>query len=87
MSTWQRFGVALFSTLSLMMGGLIYNEVFVAELLPLVDTSGPFGTPVLWLDRVAPLVLVILLLAVWSWVIAGAIQEERTVDARRRTRR
>jgi hypothetical protein len=31
-------------------------------------------------------VLVVLLLAVWAWVIAGAIQDERTVD-RRRVRR
>jgi hypothetical protein len=33
-----------------------------------------------------PIVLVILLLAVWVWVIAGAVQDERTVD-RRRVRR
>jgi len=86
MATWQRIGVALFSTLALMVGGLVYNEVFVSELLPLVDTSGQFSTPVVWLDRLVPVVLVALLVAVWVWVIAGAVQDERTVD-RRRVRR
>jgi len=86
MSTWRRIGVGLFSTIGLMFGGLIYNEVFVAELLPLVDTGGQFGTPVVWLERIVPVVLVALLAAVWIWVIAGAVQDERTVD-RRRVRR
>jgi len=86
MATWQRIGVALFWTLGLMVGGLVYNEVFLAELYPLVDTSGTFATPIVWLNRIVPVVLVILLLAVWVWVIAGAVQDERTVD-RRRVRR
>ena len=86
MSTWQRFGVAFFSTIALMIGGVLYQQVFVAELLPLVDPNGTFSQPVLWLDNLAPLILVILLLAVWAWVIAGAVQDERTVD-RRRVRR
>lgn len=86
MSTWQRFGIALFSTISLMVGGLLYNEVFVSELLPLVDTSHTFATPVIWLENLVPVVLVILLLAVWAWVIAGAFQEERAVNRQRRVR-
>lgn len=83
MATWQRFGVALFSTIALMIGALIYNEVFVDGILPLIDTGGPFGTPIVWLDRLIPFILVALLLAVWAWVIAGAVQEERTVTQRR----
>jgi hypothetical protein len=86
MSTWQRIGVAMFWTLALMVGGLVYNRVFVAELLPLVDPDGTFSAPVLVLDRLVPVILVMLLLAVWVWVIAGAVQDERTVD-RRRVRR
>jgi hypothetical protein len=84
MSTWQRFGIALFSTVSLMVGGLLYNEVLVGAILPIVDADGQFSTPVLWLDNLVPVVLVTLLLAVWAWVIAGAFQQERTVDRRRR---
>jgi len=86
MSTWQRIGVALFSTFALMIGGLVYNEVFVSEILPLVDRGGTFSTPVVWLERLVPVLLVLLLVAVWAWVIAGAVQDERTVD-RRRVRR
>lgn len=83
MSTWQRFGIALFSTVALMLGGLIYNEVFVQHLLPLVDTDGTFSTPVVWIDNLVPVILVALLLAVWIWVIAGAFQRERSVRRRR----
>jgi len=83
MSTWQRFGVAIFWTIGSMIGGLLYNEVFLAELLPLVDTDGQFGAPVVWLEALVPLILLALLAAVWAWVIAGAVQDERRVDARR----
>jgi hypothetical protein len=85
MSTWQRFGVALMWTIGLAVAGLLYNEVF-GELFPMVDPDGTFSTPVVWLDRLVPVIVVILLLAVWAWVIAGAVQDERTVD-RRRVRR
>jgi len=83
MSTFQRIGVAMFSTISLMIGGLIYNEVFVAALLPVVPTSGPFSTPITWLENLVPLILVMLLLVVWAWVVIGAVEDEKTV---RRTR-
>jgi len=86
MSTWQRFGVGFFSTIALMIGGVLYRQVFVDALLPLVDPEGQFSQPVVWLDNLVPIILVMLLLAVWAWVIAGAVQDERTVD-RRRVRR
>jgi hypothetical protein len=86
MAAWQRFGVALFYTLGLAIGGILYQQVFVNELLPLVDTGGQFSTPVIWLDNLVPLVLVMILLAVWVWTIVGAVQDERTVDRRRRVR-
>lgn len=86
MSTFKRFGVALFYTLALAIGGILYNRVFVANLLPLVEESGPFSQPVFILNRIVPIVLLVILLAVWIWVIAGAVQDETTVD-RRRVRR
>jgi len=79
MSTFQRIGVAMFSTISLMIGGLIYNEVFVAALLSVVPTSGPFSTPITWLENLVPLILVMLLLVVWAWVVIGAVEDEKTV--------
>jgi ethanolamine transporter EutH len=83
MSTWRRIGVALFTTIGLMIAGLLYNEVFVQELLPLVDSDGMFSTPVMWLENLVPIVIVAILLATWAWVIAGAVQDEKTVDRRR----
>jgi hypothetical protein len=83
MSTWRRIGVALFTTVGLMIAGLLYNEVFVQELLPLVDKDGLFSTPVMWLENLVPIVIVAILLATWAWVIAGAVQDEKTVDRRR----
>ena len=83
MSTWQRLRVAFLFTMGNVMLGIIYAEVFSAELLPLVDPDGIFSTPVLWLDNLAPLIIVFLELAVLIWVIAGAVQDERTVDRRR----
>lgn len=86
MATYQRIGVAIVWTVALAVAGLLYQRVFVGALLPIVDTDGLFSTPVVWLDRIIPVVVVILLLAVWLWVIWGAVQDERTVD-RRRVRR
>jgi len=83
MGTFQRIGVALFSTLGLMIGGLLYNRLFVQELVPLIDQNGTFSQPVFILERLVPIVLLVLLFAVWTWVVAGAVQDERTVDRRR----
>jgi len=86
MSTWQRIQFAFISTIASAVGGILYTQVFSAVILPLVDTDGIFSQPVIWLDRLVPLLLATLVLAVWVWVIAGAVQDERTVD-RRRVRR
>jgi protein-S-isoprenylcysteine O-methyltransferase Ste14 len=86
MAAWRRFGVALFYTVGLAIGGIIYRQVGVNVLFPMVDPDGTFSTPVIWLENIVPLVLLIILLAVWAWVIAGAVQDERTVDRRRRVR-
>jgi len=86
MATWQRLGVAMVWTIGLAFVWLLYNEVFSQTLLPMVPTDGPFSTPIVWLDRIVPVVVVVLLLAVWAWVVFGAVQDERTVD-RRRVRR
>jgi len=86
MSTWQRLRFAFKSTVAIALGGIIYTQVWSGVMFPMIDKDGIFSTPAIWLDRLAPLVLVFLLLVVWIWVIAGAVQDERTVD-RRRVRR
>lgn len=86
MATFQRIGYALAATVALALVGLIYQRVFVNALYPLIDPNGIFSTPVVWLEQLVPVVIVMLLLAVWVWVVVGAVQDERTVD-RRRVRR
>jgi len=86
MATWQRIGVALFWTLGLMVGGMVYQRVFKAALYPLIDPNGTFSTPAVWLEQLVPVLFVILGMGIWVWVIAGAVQDERGVD-RRRVRR
>jgi hypothetical protein len=83
MATWQRIGVALFFTIAIAVGGLLYNEVFVQTLVPVVDMDGQFSQPVAILEAIVPIILLVLLGAVWLWVIAGAVQDERSVRTRR----
>lgn len=83
MATWLRIGVALAYTIGLMVGALLYNEVFVQTLLPIVDMDGQFSQPVAILEVLVPIVLLVLLAGVWLWVIAGSVQDERTVRTRR----
>jgi hypothetical protein len=79
----QRFGVAMMWTIGTAIGAIMYQQVWVNEIFPLIDKDGLFSDPAIWLDRIVPLVLVILLLAVWVWTISGAIEEERTTRRRR----
>jgi hypothetical protein len=83
MSTVKRFGVASFYTLALAVGAIIYQRVFSETLLPIVDPAGTFSDPLFMLSRIVPIVLAVLLLASWIWVVAGAVQDETTVDRRR----
>jgi len=86
MSTWQRLRFAFISTIASAVGAILYTQVFSQVIFPMVDKDGLFSTPVIWLDRLVPLILAAFVLLVWIWVIAGAVQDERTVD-RRRVRR
>lgn len=83
MATYERIGVAMFFTIALMIGGLVYNRVFVSHLVPLVDPNGTFSQPVFLLERLVPVILAVLLLATWAWVVAGAVQDEQRVSRRR----
>jgi hypothetical protein len=86
MGNYARTQFAFITTIGMAIAAVIYQQVFVNELLPLVtgEHSGQFTDQVVWLDRIVPIVIGIILLVTWAWVIAGAVQEERTVDQRRR---
>ena len=83
MSTFQRFGVASLYTVGLAVGAIMYQRVFVDTLLPLIAEGGTFSRPVFIMERIIPIVLLVILLAAWIWVVAGAVQDETTVDRRR----
>lgn len=84
MRTIQRFMLAIAWTVGLAVLGIIYEQVF-GELFDLAtgEHAGQFTSRVEQLDLIVPLLVVILLLAVWLWAIAGAVQQERTVQRRR----
>lgn len=86
MSTWARIGVALQVTVALGLAGILYQQVFVESLLPEVSRDGLFSQPVMILENIVPVVIVAILLATWIWVIAGAVQDERTVNRQVRRR-
>ena len=83
MSTFGRFAYGFYATIAVAIGGLIYNEVFVENLLQFAPTEGPFAAPVEYLQIIVPIVLLTILLAVWVWVLIGGVQEERRVEQQR----
>jgi len=74
MATWQRIGVAIFFTIALAVGGLVYQQVFVEVLLPVVDMSGQFSQPVGMLEVIVPIVLLVLVAA----LVIGIVQRLRS---------
>ena len=82
MSTFLRFAVAFHGTIAVAIGALIYNEVFVEHLLEIAPESGPFAAPVTQIEYIAPIVLLTMLGAVWTWMIYGVVQEERATERR-----
>ena len=85
MSTFLRFAVTFHSTIAIAIGAFFYNEVFIEHLLEIAPESGPFAAPVGHIEYIAPIVLVTMLGAVWTWMIYGVVQEER-VEERRQVR-
>lgn len=86
MSTFIRLAVTFQATVAVAIGAFFYNTVFIENLLQYAPESGPFAAPVGHLQVVVPIVLVTILAAVWSWLIYGAVQEERRVEQRRMPR-
>lgn len=82
MRTFQRFGVGFGSTIALAIGAIIYWEVFM-PIFDMVADDGIFSWVAVWIDRIVPVLIVMLLLTVWLWVLAGGVQEERTARRRR----
>ena len=82
MSTFLRFAVTFQSTIAIAIGAFFYHEVFTQHLLELAPQSGPFAAPVTHIQYIVPIVLATFLAAVWTWMIYGVVQDERTVERR-----
>jgi len=84
MATWKRMGVVLVTTILVAIAAVIYYQVGVAHLFPMVynEHSGPATDSVRLLEWAVPVTLAVLELGVVLWAIAGGVQEERA-----RTRR
>lgn len=83
MGTFLRFAVTFQSTIAIAIGAYFYNTIYHENLREFAPESGPFAAPVGYLDYIVPIVLATMLLAVWTWMIYGVVQEERSVEQRR----
>lgn len=79
MATWQRMAVWFFVTIICAIAGIIHFRVGVAHLYPMAteEFSGPFSPAVERLEIIVPLALVVIILGVGVWAMAGGVQEER----------
>jgi hypothetical protein len=78
MSFVGRVSVAVIATLGVAGAGIVYYRAG----LPIIDMaqnqfSGPYTPVATALTNVVPVVLTVILLAVWTWVLYGAVQKER----------
>jgi len=79
MATWKRMAVWFMVTVMCAIGGIIHFRVGVAHLYPMATEqhTGPFTPAVERLEIIVPLSLVLLVLGVGVWAMAGGVQEER----------
>lgn len=78
MSQWIRIGYGFGGTVGLAVLAIIWVRVYTANLAPIVEAhAGPFSYVIGWMETIVPAVIVILLLALWVWVVAGPVQNER----------
>jgi hypothetical protein len=78
MATYRRAVFAIATTIAVAVVGIIYYRAFqpLAELAT-GQHSGPATTAVTTADVLVPTTLLIVLLGVWVWVLAGGVQRER----------
>lgn len=79
MATYLRLAFATAVTVGVSIAAIVYYRVFP----PLRDMatnefSGPFTQAVTTANTLVPITLLIILLGVWVWALAGGVQEERS---------
>lgn len=81
MATYRRMGVLFKVIIVVAIVAGIYYRVFKDHLFDLAVSkhSGPFSSAIQTLDVIVPVALSIIVLGTALWVIAGGVQEERSV--------
>ena len=82
--SWRRFAYGAAGTIGLGMLAIVYYRA-ATPLLEMSTTGrhqGPFSQQAQWALDLTPYIIAMLLLALWIWVIVGAVQKERTVGQR-----
>jgi hypothetical protein len=85
MGFFARFQIVVATVVSVGVVAVIVQNVG-STISNLIDPDGPFGIISQQVQNLGPVVLSLLLLAIVVWFMVSTVQEERTVETRRRRR-
>jgi len=85
MGFFSRFGIVVGTVVSVGVVAIVLQNVG-QTIAGRIDPDAPFGEIAGQVQDLGPIVLSLLLLAIVVWFIVSTVQEERTVETRRRRR-
>ncbi len=85
MGFFARFQIVVATVVSVGVVAVIIQNVG-NTIVSFIDPDAPFGQLAGQVQTLGPLVLALFLLAMLAWFIVSSVQEERTVETRRRRR-
>lgn len=85
MGFFRRFQIVVATIVSVGVVAVILQNVGTT-IAGSIDPDAPFGELARQVQSLGPLVLALFLLAILAWFIVSSVQEERTVETRRRRR-
>ncbi len=85
MGFFARFQIVVATVVSVGVVAVILQNVG-NTIVSFIDPDAPFGQLAGQVQTLGPLVLALFLLAILAWFLVSSVQEERTVETRRRRR-
>lgn len=85
MGFFSRFSIVVGTVISVGVVAIVLQRVG-ETIVPRIDSDAPFGELAGQVQNLGPIVLSLMLLAIVVWFIVSTVQEERTVETRRRRR-
>ena len=85
MGFFRRFQIVVATVVSVGVVAVIIQNVG-NTIVSFIDPDAPFGELAGQVQSLGPLVLALFLLAILAWFLVSSVQEERTVETRRRRR-